>query len=122
MVSLSSNYYLSNNVFFFVLVGISMPRHNSHRFTVAELLSRLHASHNLLVKKGHGNDTTKHFFLSALIELCTYGLDVNVQAFRVLTLTRKGGIWPHSQYPIFDCLQSTKQGEWKAWYISIIKH
>ena len=86
------------------------------RTIVAGLLSRLCVSHKLLVKKGYGNDTTKHF-LSTLIELCTYGLDVNVQAFWVLT-QQKGWIWPHSQYPIFDCLQYTNQGEWKA-YISI---
>ena len=54
------------------------------RTIVAGLLSRLCVSHKLLVKKGYGNDTTKHF-LSTLIELCTYGLDVNVQAFWVLT-------------------------------------
>ena len=42
---------------------------------VASLLSRLCVRHKLLLKKGYG--TTKHF-LSGLMELSTYGLDVNV--------------------------------------------
>ena len=43
---------------------------------VCPIITRLCIQHKPLLNKGYGNDTTKH--LSRLMELSTYGLDVNV--------------------------------------------
>ena len=56
-----------------------VPRYNPvERAIVAVLLSKLRLSHHLLLEKGYGNDTVKHFW-NSLLAFCSYGLDdVNV--------------------------------------------